>query len=698
MQQAPELLRELVVVFGVAVVVVLALSRLRLPTIAGLIAAGALIGPSGLGWVPDSWRLEALADIGVALLLFGIGLEFSLERLRRLWKVLTLGGGLQVALTLLAVVAVSGALGFPARKGVFLGFLVALSSTAIVLRVLAERQETDAPHGYLIVGALIFQDLCVVPMMLAIPLLAGHELSALSIAWVLAKAALLVVATLILGRVAVPPLLKAVAGTRRRELFLLAVLGLCAGIAWLAWLAGLSLALGAFMAGVALADSDYGYQALADMLPLRETFASVFFISIGMLFDVRVVMAHPLLVTVLLVGVLVGKSVLGGVGALVMRFPLRVAVLAGVGLAQIGEFSFVLANAGLHEGLLSADERNLFVCMSVLTMVITPVALRFAPRLAAGVAHLRPLEVLFGAHGPHRLEPEHAELSGHFIVAGLGTAGRMVVRALRASSLPHVVIELDPHVVAEARRRGEVMYYGDITSPEILERAGIHRARALVLLISDPEGSQRAVSAARRLSPDVPILVKVPRLRDIGDLHERGASDIVAGEFETALEAVTRVLHSGGVAEEVMNELLAALRHEGVPEHGPVSGPRRMLGTMGGLRRGTTATECSHLELLRDDVRPRTPGCEECLELHLRWHNLRMCLTCGHVGCCDASFGRHAMKHFEDTGHPLMRSFEPGEHWGWCYVDALEIDPRSRSPLPSAGPSRPSRGPEHVVH
>ncbi len=692
--QAPELLQELVVVFGVAVVVVLALSRLRLPTIAGLIAAGALIGPRGLGWVRDTWRLEALAEIGVGLLLFGIGLEFSLERLRRLWKVLTLGGGLQVALTLLAVVAVSVALGFSPRRGVFFGFLVALSSTAIVLRALAERQETDAPHGRLIVGALIFQDLCVVPMMLAIPLLAGREAGVGAMAWVLAKAVLLVVATVVFGRVVVPRFLEVVAGTRRRELFLLAVLGLFAGITWLTTLAGLSLALGAFMAGVALADSDYGYQALADMLPLRETFASLFFISIGMLFDVRVILTHPVVVATLLAGVLVGKAVLGGVGALVMRFPLRVAVMAGVGLAQIGEFSFVLANAGWQVGLLNGEERNLFVCMSVLTMAVTPVALIFAPRLAAGVAHLRPLEVLFGAHGPHRLEPEHEELSGHFIVAGLGTAGRMVVRALRASQLPHVVIELDPHVVAEARRRGEVMYYGDITSPEILERAGIHRAHALVLLISDPEGSQRAVSAARRLSPDVPILVKVPRLRDIGDLRERGASDIVAGEFETALEAVTRVLQSAGVAEEAMDELLAALRHEGVPEHGPVTGPRRMLGTMGGMRRGT-ATACSHLHLLRHDVMPRTSGCEACLALHLRWHNLRMCLTCGHVGCGDSSFGRHAAKHYEATGHPLMCSLEPGEHWGWCYIDAIEIDPR---PPPPVEPSRPAREPESLLH
>ncbi|HSP78494.1 MAG TPA: cation:proton antiporter, partial [Myxococcaceae bacterium] len=318
----PEFLHDLVVVFGVAVVVVVALSRLRLPTIAGLIAAGALIGPSGLGWVRDTWRLEALAEIGVGLLLFGIGLEFSLERLRRLWRVLTLGGGLQVGLTLLAVVGLAAWLGFRVEKGVFFGFLVALSSTAIVLRALSEREETDAPHGRLIVGALIFQDLCVVPMMLALPLLAGQQVGgAGAVLWVLGKAVLLVVATVVVGRVVVPRLLKLVVGTRRRELFLLAVLGLCAGIAWLTTLAGLSLALGAFLAGVALAESDYGHQALADVLPLRETFASLFFVSIGMLFDARVLLEHPWLELALVLGVLLGKAVLGGVGALVMRFP-----------------------------------------------------------------------------------------------------------------------------------------------------------------------------------------------------------------------------------------------------------------------------------------------------------------------------------------------------------------------------------------
>ncbi len=660
--EASQFLQELVVVFGVAVVVVLALSHLRLPTIAGLIAAGALIGPSGLGLIGDVERIEVLAEIGVVLLLFGIGLEFSLERLRRLWRVLVLGGSLQVGLTILATLGVAVLLGQSPKRGLFFGCLVALSSTAIVLRALTERHETDAPHGRLIIGALIFQDLCVVPMMLAIPPLAGQEAGAGAIAWALAKAALLVVGTVVLGRAVIPRILEDVAHTRRREVFILAVLALCVGIAYLASLVGLSLALGAFLAGVALADSDYGHQALADVLPLRDTLASFFFISVGMLFDVRVLMERPGLVALGVLGVLGGKALLGAASALVMRFPPRVAVLAGVGLAQIGEFSFVLAQVGHDVGLLSGPERQLFVTMSVLTMLVTPLGLHMGPRLAAGAAHFKRLEALLGAHGPHHLaHPGGEGPSGHFIIAGLGTAGRLVVNALRASKLPHVVIDLDPDVVAEARRRGEALYYGDITSAEILEKAGIHRARALVLLLNDPLGAQRAVSVARGMSETLPILVRVERLQEVGGLRNLGASDIFTSEFETALEAVTRVLHAAEVPSDTVEQVLEMLRKEGVPGHGPVE------------RRCSRVTTCTHLDRVHD-VAPRTAECAECRMDSGHWVHLRMCLVCGHVGCCDASEHRHAHAHFQETGHPLVSSLGEGEGRAWCYVDVMEVE------------------------
>jgi CPA2 family monovalent cation:H+ antiporter-2 len=361
----------------------------------------------------------------------------------------------------------------------------------------------------------------------------------------------------------VPRFLKDVAATRRREVFILAVLGLCVGIAWVSSLAGLSLALGAFLAGIALADGDYGHQALADVLPLRETLSSFFFISVGMLLDVRVLVERPLLVGALVVGVVLVKALAGAVSSMVMRFPPWVAVLAGLGLAQIGEFSFVLAHAGAQAGLLSAEEQRLFITMSVLTMLVTPLALHFGPRLAAGASHLKRLEALIGAHGPHHLEGTHSDgMRDHFIIAGLGTAGRLVTRALRESRVPHVCIDLDPEVVADARKQGEALYYGDITSTEILEKAGLHRARALVLLLDDPLGAARAVAAARRLHADVPIMVRVHRLRDIADLRELGASEVLAGELETALEAVSRVLKSADLSEDSVAKLLDTLRRE----------------------------------------------------------------------------------------------------------------------------------------
>ncbi|NPC77521.1 hypothetical protein HPC49_04555, partial [Pyxidicoccus fallax] len=265
-------------------------------------------------------------------------------------------------------------------------------------------------------------------------------------------------------------------------------------------------------------------------------------------------------------------AVVGAVSAMVMRFPPWVAVLAGLGLAQIGEFSFVLAHEGARAGLLSADEQRLFVTMSVLTMWVTPVVVHFGPRLAAGAAHLKRLEALIGAHGPHHLEGTHSDgLSDHFIIGGLGTAGRLVTRALRESQVPHVCIDLDPEVVAEARRKGESLYYGDITSAEILEKAGLHRARALVLLLDDPLGAARAVSAARRLHADVPILVRVQRLGDIPELRERGASEVLAGELETALEAVARVLRSAELPEDTVARLLETLRRD--HPHGPPPRP-----------------------------------------------------------------------------------------------------------------------------
>jgi CPA2 family monovalent cation:H+ antiporter-2 len=573
-------LQELVLVFGVALVLVVVLARARLPAIAGFVAAGALIGPGGFGLVADTRLIEAVAEVGVVLLLFTIGLELSLGRLRRIWRSLVFGGTMQVGATILAVLAIGTIVGgVGARRAVFFGFLVSLSSTAIVLRVLAERREVDAPHGRIILGVLLFQDLCVVPMMLLVPLLGGETVAAGTVLWALAKAAALMAGTLLLGRLVLPRALELVTRAGQRDLFVLAVLLACTGIAWLTSLAGLSLALGAFLAGVALADSGYGEQAMSDVLPFRETLASLFFVSIGMLFDPRVILRHSTLVLGLLVALLGGKALIGGMTARLMRFPPRIAVLTGLGLAQIGEFSFVLAKAGVGGGLLRGEEMPVFVAVSVLTMAVTPILLRLGPHLAAITARLlrRERKPSDGA-AP---EPEDHELGGHVIIAGYGHGGRLLSEALGATGISFLVLEMDARRVSEARRAGHRVLYGDATSAEILRHAGIERAIELVVVISDPGGELRCVAVARHLRPELPILVRSRYLTEVVPLEQVGATDVVVQEFETGVEILARVLREAAVPRNVIHEWIERTRKTRAQVARPIALAERRLGELG---------------------------------------------------------------------------------------------------------------------
>jgi CPA2 family monovalent cation:H+ antiporter-2 len=552
------LLRDLVIIFAAALGVVLVLTRLRFPTIAGFIVAGALLGPGGFGVVHDVRQVERLAEIGVALLLFTIGLEFSLDELRRLGRILSVGGSLQVGLTTAVVATLGLFAGIAAPKGIFLGFLIALSSTAIVLKGLAERGEVDAPHGKLIVGILLFQDLCVVPMMLVAPALAGQGGGALALARPLLTAAVVVGSALALGRVVVPRALHLVAATRRRDLFVLAVALAGAGIAWLTSLVGLSLALGAFLAGVVLAGSEYGHQALADTLALRDIFTSLFFVSVGMLLDPMVLAVDAGPVIALVAAVLVGKALVASLAGLVMRFPLRVAILAGLGLAQIGEFSFVLASLGGQLHILEAGELRLFFATTVVTMLVTPLALRFGPGIAAGALRLRALDRLLSQGLPEPAAPSPGS-SGHVLVLGYGVGGEMLAEVLAEASVPFVVLDLNAERVRDARRRGVPAFYGDVTSRELLERAGAASAPQVAVLLNDPDATERAVRTVRALAPGAVIIARARYVADVPHLLEAGADEAVAQEFEasfTIIERVTREARAPRPARAAMRARL----------------------------------------------------------------------------------------------------------------------------------------------
>src|SRR2546429_2826230 len=389
------LLRDLAIIFAGSLLVILVFHRLKLPALPGFIVAGVLLGPNALGLVSDVHQVESLAEVGVILLLFTIGIEFSLSRLREMGRQVVIGGGAQVLLTVGLSAAVAAALGLAWPVAVLVGFLVAWRSTAIVLRGLADKGEIDTPHGRLATGVLIFQDLCVVPMMLVLPFLAGAAGGgAAGLVWALAKAGLVVAGVLVLARTVVPRVLSEIVKTRSRELFLIAVILVGTLTALGTAAAGASLALGAFLAGLVISESDYGHQAMAELLPFRDVFISLFFVAVGMLVQLEFLREHPVLALVGVAVIMGGKALLAAVGPAVMGYSGRVALLAGLAVSQIGEFSFVLAREGRGTGLLSEGLYQTFLAVAVLTMLVTPFLLQGGPALLDGLERLVPLDRL----------------------------------------------------------------------------------------------------------------------------------------------------------------------------------------------------------------------------------------------------------------------------------------------------------------
>ncbi|MHB8079730.1 MAG: cation:proton antiporter domain-containing protein [Candidatus Krumholzibacteriia bacterium] len=567
----PELpiLRDLVAVLTVSLVVVFALRRVRVPTVAALLLAGVLLGPGGLGLVRDRQSLETVAEVGVALLLFTIGLKLSLRELLSLRGLVFGAGGLQVALSVAGGAAVALPGGFPAGQAIFFGCLLAMSSTAIVLRVLEERGETAAPHGRFGLSVLVFQDLAVVPMMLALPLLGGAagaswERAALNVLGSLA----MVVGIVVCARVIFPRLLGLVVRARSRELFTLATLLVVLGTAWLGSRAGVSLALGAFLAGLVVADSDYAQQMLAEMVPLRDAFGSLFFVSVGMLLDPSLWWREPLATAGLGVAVVLGKAVIVGAVALAFGLGPRVAVLAGLGLAQIGEFSFILARAGAAHGLIGGETYQRFLAVSVLTMVATPFAALLAARLAPGADRIGWLRAL-APGGGGAIRPGDAPageglaaLRDHVVVIGYGVNGRNVARVLRRLEVPCVVLELNPVGVRTARAAGETALYGDATSRDVLARAGLAHARVLVVAIADAPSSRQVVAVARAAAPGLKILVRTRYLGEVEPLYRLGADEVVPEEFETSLELAGAAMAAYGAPTRIIEREKGRIRAE----------------------------------------------------------------------------------------------------------------------------------------
>jgi CPA2 family monovalent cation:H+ antiporter-2 len=577
-------LRDIAILLLLGVGVVLLFHRLRLPALVGFLIAGVIGGPHGLGLIRHPAEVETLAEIGVVLLMFTIGLESSLEGLGRIRRLLLTAGGFQVLGTIALVGALAALAGTARPQSIFLGMLVALSSTAIVLKIIGDRGELDAPHGKLMVAILIFQDLCVVPMTLALPLLAGGGFVGPQFVYVLGQALLVIVLTVVLSRRIVPRLLDLAASTRSREAFVLTVILVCIGIAWIADRIGLSLALGAFIAGMVISESEYSHQALSDVLPFRDTLASLFFLSVGMLLDLRAILAAPGLVLGGVALTLLAKAVVAALAVLATGYPLRVAVITGLGLAQIGEFSFVLAQIGRDAGLLPERLRQALLAAAVLSMVATPL-------LIAGGAWLGARLSGRWARRGAQVEDKGAavkspaELRDHTIIIGFGLNGRNVARVLSSAGIAFVAVDMNPRTVAAERRNGTPIVFGDACQEAVLEGLGARRARVVVIAVSDAVSTRRATELVRRLNPEAEIIVRTRYVQEVEPLVALGASEIVPEEFETSIEIFSRVLRIYLVPRDVIEEQTHAVRQEGyvMLRYHELPGVS-LVGTMAGLR------------------------------------------------------------------------------------------------------------------
>ncbi|MBL6449204.1 cation:proton antiporter [Fulvivirga sp. 29W222] len=561
------LLQDVIVILGLSVVVILIFQRLKLPTILGFLITGVVAGPHGLSLVEASHEVEILSEIGVILLLFIIGLEFSLKSLAAIKKAVFLGGSFQVFVTIAVASLIAYLMDYSLTKAVFIGFLFSLSSTAIVLNLLQSRSEINSPHGKISLAILIFQDIIVVPMMLLAPILSGRTDDVAFTLLSLALKTLFVIGLVVLAaRYIFPRLLYEVAKTRSRELFILTIVVSCLAVAWLTSSIGLSLALGAFIAGLIISESEYSHQATSQVLPFREIFTSFFFVSIGMLLDVSFFYQHLFPILGFTVVVFIIKGLIATLAGAVLKYPPRVSILTGLALFQVGEFAFILSKVGIENGLIDSGTNQYFLSISILSMGITPLVfmasgniinLFSSTQLSRGLARFNYWNDVGGES-----EGENA-MKDHIVIIGFGINGRNVAAVAKRANIPYVIIEMNAETVKAEKAKGEPILFGDAVSPFILEHVNIWSARVAVIAISDPAASKKIVTAIRDICKTVYIILRTRYETEVEGVLRLGADEVISEEFETSIEIFTRVLNKYLVPEEEIENFVSDIRSDG---------------------------------------------------------------------------------------------------------------------------------------
>lgn len=542
------LLSELVIVFAISVGVLLVSNRLKVPSIVGLLFTGILVGPSVFAVIPESASVEAIAEIGIMLLLFTIGIEFSVQDIWKSRRLVMLGGALQVGATFVALLGAGMAFRLPFGEAALFAFMVSLSSTAIVVKLLQKRMELESPAGRATVAILLFQELSIVPVVLVLSV-GDAQVAGLGVGSKLALATVLLAAAFFLA----PFILRKVAATRDRELFMITIVAFCFTIAWTSAALGLSLAIGAFLAGVIIAGSEFGQQAKGIITPFRDLFTALFFVSMGMLLDGGFVLAHPWLIAALVIALIAIKTVIAATTALLLRLPMRAAVPVGFALAQIDEFSFVLASIGIGLGILSAATYQVFIALTIITMALTPFLMMLGPAIG-GLLQRNGSGHASGVNGTRSCKVRH------IIIVGFGVIGRHLAAAAKTKDIPYEIIEMNPESVNAERQKGEPIFFGDATQESVLEHAGIGVAKVLVVAIPDPLAARLIVATAKSINPVLHIIVRTPHVKELAPLVRLGAQDVIPEEFETSVRVLTSSLRQYGTPEQDIRRMIDRLR------------------------------------------------------------------------------------------------------------------------------------------
>lgn len=558
------MLSDIVLIFGLATLVILLFMRFKIPTIIGFLFTGALAGPYGLSIVNASTTVDVLSEIGVILLLFVIGMEFSLKSLMAIKKAVFIGGALQVVLTIASTAVISYFFGFEWNVAVFIGFLFSLSSTAIVLKILQEAGQVNTISGRTTLAILIFQDIVIVPLMLFTPMLAGKSDNvALSLLFMALKGVGVIVLTLLSAKYLVPQLLFRIAKSKNEELFLLSIIVICFAVAYFTSLLGLSLGLGAFLAGLIISESEYSHHATGKILPFREVFLSFFFVSVGMLFDISFLYQHLFVILGLTLLTFVMKFLMVTVSVKAIGQGFKEAFMVGFSIFQIGEFSLLLAKEGNKHQLIDAETYQYFLAISILTMAITPFILKGRETMACDLLNMplpKKLQQKYGVENTPTIALDSQELKDHLVIIGYGLNGKNLSKAAKSANIPYAIIEMNPETVRAESLIGEPIIYGDASNEVVLQHVNINSARVVVIAISNPESTKRIIANITHLTSNPYIIVRTRYVNEIEENIHLGADEVIPEEFETSIEIFNRVLHKYLVPRHDIENFTAEVR------------------------------------------------------------------------------------------------------------------------------------------